>query len=136
MVVSCQLRRALRSVIPLPVLFVTAVSTAQQPPAARFQVAAVGDSTFTFLLGKMRWVREGQNGLAVDPRRNDGLVARFRVLSVVEGEATALVTGKTMELSRDHVALIEPRLVPWYRQRFFWVGVIVGSSVGAFAASR
>ncbi|MBC7791477.1 MAG: hypothetical protein H7Z74_16140 [Anaerolineae bacterium] len=133
---SSTFRRASRSFIPPLVLFVTAVAGAQQPPAARFQVAGVGDSTFTFLLGKMRWVKEGQNGLAVDPRRNDGLVARFRVLKVVEGEATALVTGKTMELSRDHVALIEPRLVPWYRQRFFWVGVLVGGSAGAFAASR
>ncbi|MBA3558537.1 MAG: hypothetical protein H0W30_08065, partial [Gemmatimonadaceae bacterium] len=96
--------RFLATVVPLLVVMMTVASEAQQPPAARFQVAGVGDSTFTFLLGKMRWVREGQRGLAVDPRRNDGLVARFRVLRVTEGEATALVTGKTMELSREHVA--------------------------------
>lgn len=126
----------LATAVPLLVVMMTVASEAQQPPAARFQVAGVGDSTFTFLLGKMRWVREGQRGLAVDPRRNDGLVARFRVLRVTEGEATALVTGKTMELSREHVALIEPRLEPWYRQRFFWIGLLVGSSVGALAASR
>jgi len=128
--------RVLATVVPLLVVMTTVASEAQQPPAARFQVAGVGDSTFTFLLGKMNWVREGQRGLAVDPRRNDGLVARFRVLRVTGGEATALVTGKTMELSREHVALIEPRLEPWYRQRFFWIGLLVGSSVGAFAASR
>ncbi len=117
-------------------MFVTAVGAAQQPPAARFQIAGVGDSTFTFLRGKMSWVREGQRGVAVDPRSNDGLVARFRVLRVVGGEATALVTGKTMELSLVHVALIEPRSEPWYRQRFFWIGLVIGGSVGAFAASR
>ncbi|MGI9077863.1 MAG: hypothetical protein ACR2G6_11150 [Gemmatimonadaceae bacterium] len=133
---SWPLRGAVRLVIPLLLPFVTALGAAQQPPAARFQVAGVGDSTFTFHLGKMHWVRKGQQGLAVDPRRNDGLVARFRVLQVVGGEVTALVTGKTMELSRDHVAIIVPRSVPWYRQRFFWVGFVIGSSAGAFAASR
>ena len=136
MVVSWRSRLALRSIIPLLPLLVATVGVAQQPPAARFQVAGVGDSTFTFFLGKMRWVREGHLGLAVDPRRNDGLVARFRVLSVVGGEATALVTGKTTELSREHVALIEPRAVPWYRQRIFWMGLIIGGGAGAFAASR
>jgi len=136
MVVICRPRGFLAKAVSLLTVMITVATGAQQPPAARFQVAGVGDSTFTFLLGKMRWVREGQRGLAVDPRRNDGLVARFRVVQVTEGEATALVTGKTMELTREHVALIEPRSQPWYRQRFFWIGLLVGGSAGAFAASR
>ena len=107
---------------------------AAQQRTVRFEITAVSDSTLLFRTGSEHWVRTGQLGAAVDPRRRDQLVARFRILSVREGLATALVTGQTTAVSTDHVATLMPPSSPWYRSRRFWVGVMVGGAVGAGAS--
>lgn len=102
-----------------------------QGAASRFEITVVGDSTFSFPLGNRRWVRVGQRGIVVDPRRADELVARCRIVSVQRDNATALVTGQTTSLDAGHVVLLELAEQPWYRQRSFWVGTVTGVVVGA-----
>lgn len=106
-----------------------------QGAAARFEIAAVGDSTFGFSLGSRKWVKVGQRGIVVDPRKDDELVARFRVLDVQRGQALALVTGQTTSLDAQHVVLLELPERPWWRQRSFWFGVLGGAVVGALAGA-
>lgn len=106
-----------------------------QESAYRFEITAVGDSTFTFPLGRNRWLHPGLQGIAVDPMRRDALVARFRVLRVTPSDATALITGQTTRLTTEHVALIERPRRPWYRSAAFWVGTLLGGAVG-FAIGR
>jgi hypothetical protein len=101
-----------------------------QSRAVRFIVTAVGDSTIEFQTGVARWVRPGQSGIAVDPRRRDVLVARIRVQSVREGSASAVITGQTTALTLDHVAILnEPRRSA-YRSPAFWIGIAVGGALG------
>lgn len=102
----------------------------------RLQVATVGDSTFTFDARNLRWVKPGERGMAVDPRRHDALVARFQVLRVESGLATALITGETTRLSSEHVVVLEIPLRPWYRSSLFWTGAVLGVLAGAFAGSQ
>ena len=104
--------------------------------AVRFQIAAVGDTTFTFPVGGAKWVRVGAKGIAIDPRRRDALVARFEVLRIERGTATALVTGETMRLTVDHFAVLEEPKMPWFAQRPFWLGTVLGLLVGAGVASH
>ena len=106
-----------------------------QESAYRFPITAVGDSTFSFEVANNHWVKKGLRGIAVDPQRRDALVARFKVLSVNGGTATALVTGQTTRLSPEHAALIERQPPPFYRRRSFWLGVVVGGAIGAAAVS-
>jgi uncharacterized membrane protein YoaK (UPF0700 family) len=80
-------------------------------------------------------VRAGAAGTAIDPRRRDELVARFRVLGVREGSATALVTGQTTAITTDHVATMEEPRRPWYRHRTFWSGLILGAALGLTGAA-
>jgi len=100
----------------------------------RFEVLSVGDSTFTFAAGQRRWIRARTRGVAVDPRRRDELVARFEVLHVVDGVATALVTGETTPLSEDHVAVLRLPARKWYRSRDFWMGAAAGLVAGVAGA--
>ncbi len=102
-----------------------------QGAAARFEITVVGDSTFSFPLGNRRWVRAGQRGIVVDPRRGDELVARCRIVTVQRDSATALVTGQTTGLDVGHVVLLELPNRPWYRARSFWLGTISGAVLGA-----
>jgi hypothetical protein len=102
-----------------------------QANAYRFQITEVGDSTFSFDVAKNEWVKKGMRGIAVDPQRRDALVARFKVLSVDDGSATALVTGQTTRLSPEHAALIERQPPPFYRRGSFWLGVVLGGALGA-----
>ncbi|MFL5577575.1 MAG: hypothetical protein ACJ79S_16590 [Gemmatimonadaceae bacterium] len=104
--------------------------------AVRFPVTSVGDSTFTFPVGELRWVKAGERGMAVDPRRRDALVARFQVLQVDRGTATALVTGQTTRLTEDHVAILEMPPRPWYANSLFWTGALLGLLGGAAIGSR
>ena len=104
--------------------------------AVRFQISAVGDTTFTFEVGKAGWVRAGAHGIAVDPRRRDALVAKFEVLRVDRGTATALITGETMRLTLDHFAVLEEPKTPWFAQRPFWLGAVLGALVGVGFGSR
>ena len=104
--------------------------------AVRFQISAVGDSTFTFQVGKASWVRTGAHGIAIDPRRRDALVAKFEVLRVDRGAATALITGETMRVTLDHFAVLEEPKTPWFAQRPFWLGAALGALVGVGFGSR
>jgi hypothetical protein len=129
--------RALASLIAL-VLCLGALpgSLRAQESAYRFGITWSGDSTFSFPVERHGWVRSGLTGIAVDPFRRDALVARFRVIQVAEGHATALITGQTTHVTADHVALLDRPPAPWYRQRTFWVGTVLGVVVGAFVAGR
>lgn len=103
--------------------------------AVRFEIAETGDSTFSFFVGGNRWVQRGQRGMTVDPRRRDVLVARFVVLRVASGRATALVTGATSPVSDQHIALLDRPTQPWYRRSEFWWGAILGAAVGLGAGA-
>ena len=106
---------------------VVSAPVAAQQRMVRFEISAVGDSTLSFRIGEMRWVRPGQVGTAIDPARRDALVARFRIVTVQEGAATALVTGQTTAVSTDHVATLEEPKRPWFRNKGFWSGLFLGA---------
>ena len=114
----------------------TAASAAStpDPQLRRYEVVAAEDTTFTILVGPDRWVRRGTVGVAVDPKRRDALVARFRVLSRVGDSAIALVTGQTTRVEVTHVALIRQPVSGPFRQAVFWGGLFLGLAVGAGAA--
>ena len=103
---------------------------AAQEEAVRFEIRTVGDSTFTFDVGRVPWVTKGLNGIAVDPRRRDGLVARFVVLGVSEGMANALILGQSQNLTTDHVVLLRAPREHWYSSKRFWFGALGGAAVG------
>lgn len=109
-----------------------------QESAVRFEITSVGDSTFSFAIGKHSWVRAGEHGIAVDPARRDALIARFTVVQVNEkaGQAKALVTGQTTHVTTDHVALLMQPSVPWYRKPVFWIGTAIGAVVGVVIAKH
>ena len=100
----------------------------------RFELMSVDDSTFTFAAGQRRWIRPRVRGVAVDPRRRDELVARFEVLQVVDGIATALVTGETTRVTEEHVAILRAPAPKWYRSRDFWLGAAAGLLAGVAGA--
>ena len=108
---------------------------AQSPSARRFEITSVSDSTFTFPVGQFDWVKPRLRGMAVDPRRRDVLVARFEVINVRNGTATALITGETTRLTTDHVAqLNEPPRSRW-KNVGMWVGLGVGIAAGVAIGS-
>ena len=102
----------------------------------RLAIIEVGDSTFSFDAGNLRWVKPGERGMAVDPKRRDALVARFSVLEVDAGKATALITGETTRLTPDHVVVLEVPIRPWYRSTLFWSGAVLGALGGLIVGSR
>ena len=106
-----------------------------QETSVRFEITAVGDTSFLFRPGRHAWVSAGQRGIAVDPRRRDVMVARFRVVQVSDGVATAVITGQTTNIATDHVALIVQPNPHWYQRRTFWVGALVGAIIGAAAGA-
>jgi hypothetical protein len=101
-----------------------------QEEAVRFDIRSVGDSTFTFDVSRAPWVTRGQTGIAVDPRRRDGLVARFSVIHIDEGVATALILGQSQKLTTEHVVLLRAPRQHWYTSRRFWFGALGGLAVG------
>jgi hypothetical protein len=106
-------------------------SVRAQQVAARFEITAVGDSTFSFWIGDQRWAALRQRGIVVDPARRDALVARFRVLGVHADTVTALVTGQTGPVTTEHFVVMQPPPPPpWYRRRAFWGGAGLGTVVG------
>ena len=107
-----------------------------QRSAYRFEISATDDSTFSFSVARDHWVHRGLEGIAVDPREHDALVARFRVVAVDSGEATALVIGQTTRITTDHVALLVRPATPWYRRGVFWLGAVLGAAIGAVVARR
>lgn len=104
-----------------------------QEPSQRFSIDQVQDTTFTFAIGRTRWVKPKQRGIAVDAVRRDALVARFRVLGVTGGVATALVTGATTRVTPLHTVIMVPPRQRWYANRVFWIGT-VGGLLGGTAA--
>lgn len=102
----------------------------RDPQLRRFDVISVEESTFTILVGGERWIRRGVTGVAVDPRRRDALVARFRVIGRAGDSATALVTGQTTRLAPTHVALIRQPVPGPLRQDAFWAGLFFGLAAG------
>ena len=108
-----------------------------QLKGVRFEIAAVGDTTLGFRSGTEHWIKRGQSGIAVDPRKRDILVARLRVLGVDKaGYVTALVTGQTTAVTTDHVVLLQQAPPAWYRRRSFWGGLVLGAALGAAAGSQ
>lgn len=101
-----------------------------QQETARFFVDSVADSTFVFRVGTARWLRGGSMGIAVDPGRRDARVARFRVLTVRDGRATALITGQTTFVTTDHVALVDVPRRRFWRDTRFWAGTVIGGIFG------
>ena len=102
-----------------------------QQVAARFEISTVGDSTFTFAIGSQKWVAQRDRGIVVDPARRDALVARFRILGVVDGVVTALVTGQTTLVTNQHFVVMNPPPPPrWHHRPAFWAGSAVGTIVG------
>ena len=102
--------------------------------AVRFDLTVVDDSTFTFDVAQRGWIKPGARGIAVDPRRRDVLVARFLVLAVANGTATALVTGQTTRLTEEHIAVLRAPPRKWYRTRDFWAGAAAGVLAGIAGA--
>ena len=125
------MRQALAVVALLALCVLGRAAAAQSiQTGVRFDVAAVGDSTFTFVVGPQRWVQKGQRGLAVDPRRHDVLVARFVVTAVEGNTATGLVTGATSPVTTDHVVILTRPRIPSLRQKTFWLGAGAGGLAG------
>ena len=116
-------------------LFVAPLAANAQRPATRFEITAVTDSTLSFRTATSAWIKPGRAGIAVDPRRRDQLVARFEVVAVADGIATALITGQTTDVSIDHVATVVEPETPWYRRKSFWVGLLLGGALGGVAGS-
>ena len=106
------------------------LSLRAQDEAVRFDIKTVGDSTFSFDVSRAPWVVRGLKGIAVDPRRRDGLVARFEVLQIEDGVATALILGQSQKLTTDHVVLLRAPRSRWYASKRFWFGALGGAIVG------
>lgn len=120
----------LRPLLVAALLLLPAHAAGAQQESARFYVDSVGDSTFVFRVGNARWLRTGNNGIAVDPGRRDARVARFVVLRVADGRATALVTGQTTFVTTDHVAVVEMPRRRFWQERRFWAGLVIGGVFG------
>jgi hypothetical protein len=130
------LQRTLLTAVVAAVCVAVPAGARAQAGYARFDVASVSDSTFTFTTVGASWVARGQVGLAVDPSHADELIARFRVASVARDTATAIVTGQTARLTTSHVALLAQPKPPFYRQRWFWIGALAGGVIGFVAHSH
>ena len=129
------MRAPLFALALVALLAVAPAAAPAQETAVRFPVTQVGDTTFGFRVGEHVWVRPGLRGIVVDPRQQDILVARFRITGVSSGQATAVITGQTTSVSTSHSVLLEIPKTPWYRERTFWLGTVVGAVIGFLAAS-
>ena len=120
-----------------PALLALASPGAAQQRGVRFPVTSVGDTTLQFLAAGERWIRRDLAAIAVDPRKRDVLVARLRIVGVDSaGRVTALVTGQTTALSREHTIILQEPRVRWYRRGAFWGGLAAGGLVGAVVGGR
>lgn len=124
------MRRRLVALAALLFALVAAPAGAQQI-TARFEIATVGDSTFTFAIGPQAWVATRTRGIVVDPAKRDALVARFRILGVHADTVTALVTGQTTVVTTQHFVVMNPPPPPrWHHRASVWTGVAVGALAG------
>lgn len=112
------------------------IATEAQFRGVRFEITQVGDTTFRFPRGNAGWVKTGATGNAVDPRRRDALVARFRVVRVDTGLVTAVITGQTTRVATEHIAVLAEPPKPWYKGITFWGGTVFGAVIGALITSR
>lgn len=117
----------------LGLVLVTETASAQFR-GVRFEITQVGDSTFRFPRGTASWVKVGTTGIAVDPRRRDVLVARFRVARVDSGLVTAVITGQTTPIATEHIAVLAEPPKPWWKGITFWAGTVFGVVLGALLA--
>ncbi len=124
------MRRSAAVVLCVIAGLVLATPVRAQTRAVRFLITTIGDSTIEFRTGAAKWIRPGQLGVAVDPRRRDELIARFRVEAVREGSATAVITGQTTAVSAEHVAVLDEPRRGAYRSPAFWIGIVVGGALG------
>lgn len=108
---------------------------AAQVVSARFAIATLSDTTFVFNVGEQNWVKAGRRGQVVDPARNDEFVAEFRVYQVQGDSARAVVTGQVRRLQPAHVVVMQLPSRPFWRQAFFWMGVVGGAIVGVAAGA-
>jgi hypothetical protein len=115
-------------------LCLTSARADAQSRGVRFEITQVGDTTFRFPRGTAGWVKAGSTGNAVDPRRRDILVARFRVVRVDSGMVTAVITGQTTRLATEHIAVMSEPPKSWYRGITFWAGTVFGIVIGALIA--
>jgi hypothetical protein len=120
----------------LAVLGVRADVAEAQFRGVRFEITQVGDTTFRFPRGTAAWVTPGRTGIAVDPRRRDVLVARFRVIRIDSGLVTALVTGQTTRVATEHIAVMSEPPKPWYKGITFWGGAVFGTIIGFAIGSK
>lgn len=118
------------------VLWLGAPPLQAQFRGVRFEITQVGDTTFRFPRGTAGWVKPGETGIAVDPRRRDVLVARFRVARVDSGLVTAVVTGQTTRVATEHIAVMTEPSRPWYKGITFWGGAALGAVAGFLLGSR
>lgn len=112
-----------------------ALTSEAQVGGVRFEITQVGDSTISFPRGTAGWVRRGQVGIAVDPRRRDALVAQFRVVSVDSGIATAVLTGSTTRPLTEHIAILHRPGRAWFRTPLFWGSLAVGFALGVMTGT-
>ncbi|HSA54332.1 MAG TPA: hypothetical protein VLE53_01455 [Gemmatimonadaceae bacterium] len=101
----------------------------------RFEITQVGDTTIAFPRGRARWVKPGQVGIAVDPRRRDALVAQFRVVAVDSGMASAVITGSTTRPLTDPIAILQPPARAWFKTPHFWGSLLIGFALGAMTGA-
>jgi hypothetical protein len=108
--------------------------------AARFEIEVVDDSTARFKPREASWVKPGMVALVVDPLNRDALVARTRIVSVWNETAVAVVTSQVTRVTTQHVVLLTPPTVAWWRTSGFWrglvLGTLLGGSTGAIIASH
>lgn len=121
----------------LVVLLVVALSVPAQAQwrGVRFEIAQVGDTTVSFSRGAEKWIRPGLNGVAVDPRQRDALVARLRIIAVENGRVTAVVTGQTTRLVPEHVVILDEPKRSWLKTPMFWGGMVLGAVIGALVGT-
>ena len=124
------LARFVRVLTVAAAVLVLPAAVRAQDSAIRLEIRSVGDSVFTFNSSPVSWIARGQQGIVVDPRRRDVLVARFRVLSVDAGVGNALILGQTQPVSTDHVALLREPRPHWFTSKSFWFGVAAGAAGG------
>jgi hypothetical protein len=103
-----------------------------QDNRTRFEITSPTDTTFTIILGDVRWVKVGMTGDVVDPALRDRLVGRFSVNSIVNRTARARITGLTTSIRTNHFALLRQPKVSWLKDKFLWIGAGVGLAVGFF----
>ena len=128
------LKKATRYALVAALMLLGARKATAQDRNVRFEITQVSDTTFRFPRGAAGWVKPGVTGVAVDPRRRDALVARFRVIKIDSGLVTALVTGMTTRVATEHIAVMSEPQKLWYRTMTFWGGTLFGLVAGVLIA--